>query len=122
MRIRIRSDADGAREDEDGFVRIAEIMSSPVVTVSEEASLEEVARVMGEHVIGDVPVLDGRGCLVGKALGYDVDREGISIASAAANRTSRFSLAFAARRGCRAWSSTIETRRIRESQFRPSAR
>lgn len=46
-------------------MRIVEIMSSPVITVSEDTSLEEVARVMSEHDIGGVPVLDGGGRLVG---------------------------------------------------------
>jgi CBS domain-containing protein len=48
-----------------GSVRIAEIMSSPAVTVFEETELEEVARVMTEHGIGGVPVLDRQGRLAG---------------------------------------------------------
>jgi CBS domain-containing protein len=63
--MRICADAGGASGGEHSRVRIAEIMSSPVVSVSEEASLEEVARVMSEHDIGGVPVLDSGGRLVG---------------------------------------------------------
>lgn len=54
-----------------GVVRIMEIMSSPVVTVSEDTPLEDVARVMSEHDIGGVPVLDGGGRLVGMVTDSD---------------------------------------------------
>jgi CBS domain-containing protein len=52
-------------------VRIAEIMSSPVVTVSEETPLEEAARLMTEHDIGGVPVLNARRQLVGMVTDSD---------------------------------------------------
>jgi CBS domain-containing protein len=46
-------------------VKVAEIMTSPVVTVGEESLLGEVAAVMFEKHIGGVPVLDDEGGLVG---------------------------------------------------------
>src|SRR3712207_2708660 len=42
-------------------MRVREIMTQPVVTVREEATLEEVARVMLEGRIGGVPVVDAQG-------------------------------------------------------------
>jgi CBS domain-containing protein len=46
-------------------MRAQEIMTQPVVTVTEDATLEEVARVMLRHRIGGVPVVDARGRLRG---------------------------------------------------------
>jgi CBS domain-containing protein len=46
-------------------MRVREILTQPVVTVREETTLEEVARVMLEHRIGGVPVVDARGILRG---------------------------------------------------------
>jgi CBS domain-containing protein len=40
-------------------------MTQPVVTVSENATLEEIARIMLEHRIGGVPVVDAQGRLRG---------------------------------------------------------
>lgn len=46
-------------------MKVRDIMSQPVITAHEEASLEEVAKLMLEHEIGAVPVVDDRGRLVG---------------------------------------------------------
>jgi|DewCreStandDraft_2_1066082.scaffolds.fasta_scaffold01198_14 CBS domain-containing protein len=46
-------------------MQVKDIMSQPVITVHEEASLEEVAKLMLQHDIGAVPVVDDDGRLVG---------------------------------------------------------
>jgi len=45
--------------------RVGDAMSSHVVTVDRETSLEEAARRMGAHKIKRLPVVDARGTLVG---------------------------------------------------------
>jgi CBS domain-containing protein len=45
------------------FVR--QIMLAPVITVDEDCSLEEAAKIMLEHNIGGLPVVDDRGDLCG---------------------------------------------------------
>jgi len=45
--------------------RVGEIMARNPVTVTEEATVEEVATVMGEQVVHTLPVLDAGGRLVG---------------------------------------------------------
>ena len=47
------------------MTKVAEIMSSPAVTVREDMPIREVARVMLEHNIGGVPVVDDDQKLVG---------------------------------------------------------
>lgn len=42
-----------------------EIMTQPVIVVNEETTLEEVARLMLDHGIGCVPVVDAAGKVVG---------------------------------------------------------
>jgi CBS domain-containing protein len=46
-------------------MQVREIMSSPAITVSPTTEIREVARTMREHVISGVPVVDGRGTLLG---------------------------------------------------------
>jgi CBS domain-containing protein len=46
-------------------VTVAEIMSQPVVTAGEDATLEDLARLMLERGIGSVPLVDARGKLSG---------------------------------------------------------
>lgn len=46
-------------------MKVKEIMSQPVITVTEDATLEEIARIMLEHGIGCVPVVDGQNKIVG---------------------------------------------------------
>lgn len=45
--------------------RVAEVMSQPVISVDRDATLDAVARLMLEHDIGCVPVVDADGHLVG---------------------------------------------------------
>lgn len=40
-------------------------MSAPVVVAGEEATLREVAKIMLDRAIGSVPIVDGRGELIG---------------------------------------------------------
>jgi len=44
---------------------VQEIMSSPALTVTPETTIQEVARIMGEHHISGVPVVDADGRLLG---------------------------------------------------------
>jgi len=46
-------------------VRVAELMSSPVVTAPESTTLQEIARLMLERHVGSVPIVDAGGRLVG---------------------------------------------------------
>ena len=47
------------------LVKVTEIMSRPVVTVSPDASVKQAARLLVEHGISALPVLDAGGALVG---------------------------------------------------------
>jgi CBS domain-containing protein len=44
---------------------VRDIMSTPVITVTPETSIQEVARLMRDHHISGLPVLDGNRRLVG---------------------------------------------------------
>lgn len=44
---------------------VREIMSSPAITVTATTSIQEVARLMREHQISGVPVVDDAGALLG---------------------------------------------------------
>lgn len=46
-------------------MRVKQIMSQPVITVREEATLEEVAKIMLAHRIACVPVVNDAGVIVG---------------------------------------------------------
>jgi CBS domain-containing protein len=46
-------------------MQVREIMSSPVITVTPNTEIRAVARLMREHVISGVPVVDGAGKLLG---------------------------------------------------------
>ena len=46
-------------------MRAKEIMSSPVITASPATHVKDVARLMLEHEIGSIPILDGEGKLAG---------------------------------------------------------
>ncbi|RIK39143.1 MAG: UspA domain protein, partial [Chloroflexi bacterium] len=45
--------------------RVSEVMSQPVISVERDATLDDVARLMLQHDIGCVPVVDADGRLVG---------------------------------------------------------
>lgn len=46
-------------------MKARDIMTRPVVTVRSSATLEEVARLMLDHNIGSIPVVNEAGCLAG---------------------------------------------------------
>lgn len=46
-------------------MKVSEIMSHPVITVREDATLEEVARIMLDHRFGSVPVVNEPGTMIG---------------------------------------------------------
>jgi CBS domain-containing protein len=46
-------------------MQVREIMSSPAITVGPTTKIRDVARIMREHVISGVPVVDGSGDLLG---------------------------------------------------------
>lgn len=46
-------------------MKVSRIMRQPVISLSEDDSLEEAARVMLEHGLRGLPVVDGRGHLCG---------------------------------------------------------
>ncbi len=46
-------------------MQVRELMTAPVITVQEETSLEDVARVLLEHDIGGVPVVNRERLLTG---------------------------------------------------------
>ncbi len=48
-----------------GSAKASEVMTSPVVSVVEDCSLDDVVATMEEHQIRRVPVLDAGGCVCG---------------------------------------------------------
>lgn len=58
-------------------IRVKEVMSEPVITVSPEATVKEAARLMVEHKIGCLPVLQGH-TLVGIVTEADILRHVVS--------------------------------------------
>jgi CBS domain-containing protein len=54
-------------------IRVKEVMSEPAITVSPEATAKEAARLMLEHKIGSLPVVDGH-TLVGIVTETDILR------------------------------------------------
>lgn len=46
-------------------MKVNEIMTQPVITIGEDAPLQEAANIMLQHRIGGIPVVDGNGNLVG---------------------------------------------------------
>jgi acetoin utilization protein AcuB len=59
-------------------LRIREVMSSPAITVSDDAPLEEAARVMVENKIGCLPVM-GTGKLVGVITETDIFKSFVEV-------------------------------------------
>jgi CBS domain-containing protein len=53
-------------------MRVAQLMSQPVITCSANDSLNEAARLMWEHDCGSIPVVDGDGKVVGIVTDRDV--------------------------------------------------
>ena len=63
-------------EGKDGSTTVGEIASKDVVTIDPQQSLEEAARLMAEHQIRRLPVVEEDGRLVGVVAQADVAREG----------------------------------------------
>jgi CBS domain-containing protein len=57
--------AAGGNQEQEANVKVREIMVQPVRVAREDATLEEVAQTMVEHRIGCLPIVDGRGRMVG---------------------------------------------------------
>jgi acetoin utilization protein AcuB len=53
-------------------LKIRQVMSSPVVTITPETPLEEAARIMADNKIGGLPVVDAGGNLVGIVTETDI--------------------------------------------------
>ena len=58
---------------------VRDAMTRNVVTVSPEATLEVAARLLAEHAITSMPVVDDTGCLVGVVSEADVVRESLVV-------------------------------------------
>ena len=54
------------------FLLAGDLMSSPAVVAAETASVREVARLMLDHVVGGVPVIDASGAAIGMASDGDL--------------------------------------------------
>jgi CBS domain-containing protein len=54
-------------------MKARELMTQPVVTVRQQACLADVARIMVDHSVGCVPVVDGKGKLCGIITQSDFD-------------------------------------------------
>lgn len=55
-------------------IQVEDIMAEPVLTVSEDATIQEAAKVMAQNRIGALPVTDKKGQLVGIITESDVLR------------------------------------------------
>lgn len=53
-------------------MKVSEIMTANVISVSDTTSVEETARVLARHKISGVPVLNSSGALLGIATEYDL--------------------------------------------------
>lgn len=68
-------DADLRPEDEpDGIASVAELMTPDPIVVHESASLDQAVRLLEEHEISGLPVVDGEGMLVGVISQTDIVR------------------------------------------------
>jgi len=56
-------------------MKVADFMSRNVITVGPEAPILEAAKLMGEHSIGGLPVIDSQGALVGIVSEHDLLRQ-----------------------------------------------
>ena len=54
--------------------RVSSVMSTPVVSIDQDASLEDAAKIMSERHVSKLPVLDSEGLLVGIITSTDVIR------------------------------------------------
>ncbi len=79
------SDKIVAQHRNPGAVRVREIMTSPLITIDQDMAVEECARIMHQHRIHHLPVVDAAGMIVGmisatdflvvaEAMGHSGDR------------------------------------------------
>ena len=54
-----------AKDVNTALAKASEVMTAPVISVSEDCSLDDVLAKMEEHQIRRVPVVDGTGCICG---------------------------------------------------------
>ena len=53
-------------------MRVTDIMTTNVVSVRDQSSVEEAARLLANHRISGLPVVNGSGALVGLVTEYDL--------------------------------------------------
>src|SRR3569832_1771558 len=62
-------------------MQVREIMTSEVVSVSEESTIEDAARILASHRISGLPVINATGSLTGLVTEYDfISKEGHTVA------------------------------------------
>jgi CBS domain-containing protein/rubredoxin len=62
-------------------MKVKEIMTSDVISVSEESTIEDAARILAHHRISGLPVMNAAGSLIGLVTEYDlISKQGQSIA------------------------------------------
>lgn len=54
-----------AQDRDPGEIKVREIMTSPLITVRTDMTMSECARIMNEHNIHHLPVIDENGVVVG---------------------------------------------------------
>lgn len=67
-------------------MKVQEVMTSPVRTVGTDTTLKDVARLLGEHSISGLPVVDASGALLGIVSKSDILLKEIAGAGAAGER------------------------------------
>lgn len=65
------SDKIVAQERNPGDLKVREIMTSPLITVHQDMSLKDCSRVMREHHIHHLPVVDENGAILGMIAAQD---------------------------------------------------
>jgi len=62
-------------------MKVKEIMTSDVISVSEESTIEDAARILARHRISGLPVMNAAGSLTGLVTEYDlISKQGHAIA------------------------------------------
>lgn len=72
--LRLRAEQDTAPQPGQPLLTVAELMTPDPITVSESALLTDCVRLMEEHEISGLPVVDAEGVLVGMISETDVVR------------------------------------------------
>jgi CBS domain-containing protein len=62
-------------------MRVKEVMTANVISVPEDSSIEDTARILARHGISGVPVVNSTGSLVGMVTEYDlISKQGQTVA------------------------------------------